>query len=190
MKFVAAAFLLLVAACGGSADGRSGVVEVSVPTPRINDAAIETLKPRPTPEPTPTPVLTPAPTPGMPPPQGSSITAASGTQQGASSSFCWTSVGYEGCRDFGPPSQPGPLTVANGETVLLKIAAARPPNKESLRPFQGGSREGYPAQDIDPALETSLTVDLAAGGWQLDLCATWNGNGQVCWLFEVFIPEG
>lgn len=188
MKFLVLG-LLLLSACGGEADGKSGVVRVAVPSPRQFDSTTATLKPRPTPTPSPTPQITPEPTPGLPPPSGALIQAASGMQQGIASSYCWTSPGHSGCHAQGAPSQSSVLIVAKGEVVLLKIDAGRSPNAESIRPFQGGSREGYPSQKIDPALETSLTVDLAPGRWQLDLCATWAGHGNPCWLFEIFIPE-
>ena len=75
----------------------------------------------------------------------------------------------------------------SGETVLLRIEAQIPPNDESVRPFQG-SRSGYPAQPIDPALETELKVDLAEGEWSMDLCATLHGRGQpICWLFRLAV---
>jgi hypothetical protein len=65
----------------------------------------------------------------------------------------------------------------------VRIAAHIPPNEESIRPFQG-SRSDYPAQLIDPALETELTIDLPEGLWHMDLCATWHGRGDsICWLF-------
>lgn len=74
-----------------------------------------------------------------------------------------------------------------GETVLLRLDADRRPSEETVRPFQG-SRGEYPAQRIEPALETELRMDLEPGNWSLDLCATWHGHGQpVCWLFTVTV---
>lgn len=73
--------------------------------------------------------------------------------------------------------------------MLLVIDADRPPDEESIRPFQG-QRAGYPAQRIDAALETELVIDLDPGTWSMDLCATWHGHGQpICWLFSLQVQE-
>lgn len=181
--------VVLFVACGGS--GRSGPVRIGAPSiPPGDGNPAETLEPGPTP--TPTPVPTPTPTPGptptpLPPPAGATITSGGGTQEGAPNSFCWSSQvgGPSRCYEHSPPSQPKSLLVAAKETVLVRIEAQTPPDDESVRPFQG-SRAGYPSQQIDPALETDLTVDLPKGEWSLDLCATWHGRGDpICWLFRL-----
>jgi hypothetical protein len=115
------------------------------------------------------------------------VTSAAGVQNGDVSSFCWSEQvgGPSRCYSHDQPEQPNSLLVRPQEKVLLRIDAQIPPDDESVRPFQG-SRSGYPAQQIDPALETELTVDLPEGKWSMDLCATWHGRGQpICWLFAL-----
>ena len=175
------------AACGGSRSG--GTVTIGGPSLEPRRVTIRTLEPgpRPTPTPSPTPSPSPGPPPSpIPPPAGATITSAAGTQEGAPNSFCWsTQVGAaSSCYEHAEPSQGGKLIVRRSETALLRIEARIPPSEESVRPFQG-SRSGFPAQPVDPALETDLTVDLPPGEWSLDLCATWHGRGQpICWLFR------
>lgn len=163
---------------------------MTVPSPPSRAGAIATLEPPPTPTPTPVPVpATPRPTATpLDPPSEATIRAASGTQRGAPNSYCWVyGDGRSECRDTVTPSQPTALAVKKGETVLLRIGAAAPPNEEKIRPFQG-SRSGYPQQAVDPALETSLQIDLDPGVWDMDLCATWRGHGEpVCWLFKLSV---
>jgi hypothetical protein len=121
------------------------------------------------------------------PPSGASITSAAGTQKGAPNSYCWSSQvgGPSQCYEYPQPSQPSGLLVASGETVLIRLLAQIPPDNEAARPFRG-TREGYPSQRIDPALETDLKVDLPKGDWSMDLCAAWHGRGEpICWLFRM-----
>jgi hypothetical protein len=123
----------------------------------------------------------------VPPPSGATITSAAGTQKGAPNSFCWsTQAGAPSqCYHYPPPSQPTGLLVASHETVLIRIQVQIPPDQEAVRPFRG-SREGYPSQQIPPAIETDLKVDLPSGDWSLDLCATWHDRGEpICWLFRL-----
>lgn len=182
-----ALFVVLFAACGGS--GRSGPVRIGAPSIPPDENPAETLEPGPTPSPSPAP--TPTPTPGptptpLPPPAGATITSAAGTQEGSPNSFCWNAQagGASRCYEHPPPSQPRALLVDEKETVLIRLEAQTLPDDESVRPFQG-SRQGYPSQQIDPALETDLTVDLPKGEWSMDLCATWHGRGDpICWLFR------
>ncbi|HVL82379.1 MAG TPA: hypothetical protein VM840_12395, partial [Actinomycetota bacterium] len=93
------------------------------------------------------------------------------------------------CQDHPTPDQTYALTVRSRETVLLILDADRAPNQETIRPFQGSDRRAHQPQPVQPALETSLTVDLPAGEWNLDLCATWTGYGQPCWLFRLNVVE-
>jgi hypothetical protein len=123
----------------------------------------------------------------VPPPSGATITAAAGTQQGAPNSFCWSTQvgGPSQCYSYPQPSQSTGLLVASGETTLVRIAVQIPPDQEAARPFRG-TREGYPSEQIPPAIETDLRVDLPAGDWSLDLCATWHDRGEpICWLFRL-----
>lgn len=185
---VLALAVALGASCGGP--GRSGPVRIGAPTISPDGGgAFRTLEPGPTPSPTPSP--TPTPTPGptptpLPPPAGATITSAAGTQEGDPASYCWSSQvgGPSQCYEHAPPSQPNALLVGEKEVVLIRLDARTAPDQESVRPFQG-SRTGYPSQDIPPAIETDLTVDLPKGEWQVDLCATWHRRGDpVCWLFR------
>jgi len=172
------------------------VVDVRVPDPAISDVAPRTLAPVPTPEPTPTPIASPSPTPGptptpLPPPKAASLQTSGGTQLGAPGAYCWTPVrgGASDCYDNPPPSQSKQLRARSGEVGLLKIDAVRAPNEETVRAFQG-SRAGYPANRIEPALRTDLTIDLPEGTWSLDVCATWYGHGEpICWLFVLDVAE-
>jgi hypothetical protein len=184
--------LMLLASCGGRTG--SGAVRIEGPSFEPRRVAIRTLEPgptpTPTPKPTPTPVPTPSPTP-IPPPGAATLTSHAGTQKGDVSSFCWSSqVGSASkCYPHDQPSQPRALAVRSGEKAILRIDAKIPPDDESVRPFQG-SRSGYPAQQIEPALETELTVDLPEGEWSMDLCAAWHGRGQpICWLFKLAVSK-
>jgi len=189
--------LFALAACGGKA--RNGDINIVGPSlPPLQTVPIRTLEPVPsdTPTPSPTPISTATGTPlptgtPVPPPSAATITSHAGTQQGAPSSFCWSD--YEGgqstCYTHNQQNQATSLGVKSGEKVLLKISAQIPPNEESVRPFQG-SRSGYPAQNIDPALQTDLTVNLPEGKWSMDLCATWHSRGQpICWLFALNVTK-
>jgi hypothetical protein len=183
---------LMAASCGGPPRGEP-TVEVGVPSIEPQRVTIRTLEPGPSP--TPTPVPTPTPTPGptpapLAPPRGASIKAASGTQQGAVSSYCWSSGNSTQCVDTVAPNQASALAVKEREKTLLRIDADQGPDDESVRPFQG-SRSGYPSSKIQPALETELTIDLAPGEWMMDVCATWYGHGEpVCWLFRLEVRKG
>jgi hypothetical protein len=180
--------LLVLAACSGKP--KTGVVKVDGPSFEPRRVNIQTLEPAPPPTPTPKPTATPKPTPTptpVPPPRTATLRAASGVQRGDVGSYCWSDQvgGPSECFSNEPPTQPRALPVKAGEKVLLALDATIPPNDESIRPFQG-SRSGYPNQQIEPALETELTVDLPKGEWSMDLCATWHGRGQpICWLFKV-----
>lgn len=110
-----------------------------------------------------------------------------GTQRGDVGSYCWSDqVGAPSkCYANDPPNQPNELPVKPKEKVILRLDAKIPPDDESVRPFRG-SRSGYPDQQIEPALETELTIDLPSGTWSMDLCAAWHGRGQpLCWLFKL-----
>lgn len=188
---VALIFLIGCAACGGK---DRGAIRFEGPSIEPNRVAIRTLEPAPTPSPSPPP--TPTPTPGpvagptptpVPPPSGATITSAAGTQKGAPNSFCWAAQvgGPSQCYTYPQPSQPSGLLVASGETVLVRLQVQIPPDNEAARPFRG-TREGYPSQRIDPAIETDLKVDLPGGDWSMDLCAAWHGRGEpICWLFRM-----
>lgn len=115
------------------------------------------------------------------------MTGNFGSQVGAPSSYCWTGGGKGACQDYPAPSQASSLQVKRGEVVTLKLDADKAPDAESIRPFQGPTRTGYPSSKIDPALQTSLTIDLEPGEWNMDLCATWTGHGQPCWLFRLSV---
>jgi hypothetical protein len=185
-----ASALVVLAFCGQTGPHRNRpAVRVTVPSQRPRDAAIETLEPAPTPSPSPSPgqPTPPRPTPTpLEPPRSATIRAAAGAQKGAQSSHCWVyGDGRSACRTYPVPSQSSPLRVRKGESVILSIDAAISPNEEKIRPFQT-SRDGYPQSTIDPALETSLEIDLDEGVWDMDLCATWRGHGPpVCWLFRL-----
>lgn len=180
--------LMLLAACGGPS--RANVIKVDVPSIEPERIAIRTLEPAPPPTPSPTPSPTPVPTPSpdpVAPPRQATIAAAAGTQAGDVGSYCWSEQvgGPSRCYTNDPPSQASALAVKPKEKVILRIDVAIPPDDESIRPFQG-SRSGYPDQQIDPALETELTIDLPNGTWSMDLCAAWHGRGQpICWLFKL-----
>lgn len=185
-----ALFALLVCACVACGGKGRGAIQLEGPSIEPHRIAIRTLEPGPsaTPSPTPTPgpVTGPTPTP-VPPPSGATITSAAGTQKGAPNSHCWSSQqgGPSQCYEYPQPSQPSGLLVASGETVLIRLQAQIPPDNEAARPFRG-TREGYPSQRIDPALETDLKVDLPKGDWSMDLCAAWHGRGEpICWLFRM-----
>lgn len=183
--------VLLAAACGGSSSGEP-VVDVEAPDVPAEEAVTETLEPFPTPtpaEPTPTPTPKPTPTP-LPPPQSAEIRASGGTQRGKVNPYCWTPHrgGPSECYG-GQSAEPVPLDVVSGEVALLVLDARIPPSEESIRAFQG-SRSGYPANRIDPALTTELTLDLPPGEWSLDVCAAWYGHGEpICWLFRLRVKE-
>jgi hypothetical protein len=187
-----ALFGLLLASCGGNAKGGDNdVVRIDGPDlPEPSRIAIQTLEPGPTPTPTPEPTPTPVPTPtppGVPAPKSASLTAATGTQKGsAEPPSCWSEQvgGPSSCNDAAAPAPATSLSVKQKEKVLLRIDAKIPPDGESIRPFQG-TRSGYPDNPIDPALETELTIDLPKGEWSMDLCGSWDGRGQLCWLFKV-----
>jgi hypothetical protein len=180
--------LALLAACGGRS--RANVIKVDVPTIEPRRVAIQTLEPAPAPTASPTPSPTPLPTASpvpVPPPRAATITAAAGSQRGDVGSYCWSEQvgGPSDCYTNDAQSQPSVLQVAPKEKVLLRIDAQISPDEESVRPFQG-SRSGFPDQQIDPALETELTIDLPDGTWSMDLCAAWHGRGQpICWLFKL-----
>ena len=192
-RAVTLAFLVALASCSGRSG--PGTVRIDGPSFEPRRVAIRTLEPGPTPTPSPTPSPTPVPTPTpvpVPPPSEATITSAAGTQTGDPNSFCWSEQvgGPARCYSHDAPSQPAGLLVRPGEHVMLRIAAQIPPDEESVRPFQG-SRSGYPAQRVDPALQTELTVDLPEGDWSMDLCATWHGRGQpICWLFRLEVRAG
>ena len=187
--------LLLVAAtaCGGQS--RNGVIKLDTPSIEPHRVAIRTLDPVPSPTASPVPAVTASPS-ALPsgqtptpvaPPSGATITSAAGTQKGAPNSFCWSTQvgGAAQCYSYPQPSQPSGLLVASGETTLVRIQVQIPPDQEAARPFRG-TREGYPSQRIPPAIETDLKVDLPAGDWSLDLCATWHDRGEpICWLFRL-----
>lgn len=149
---------------------------------------IQTLEPPPTPTPTAPP--TPPPPP-MEAPTGAALQAASGSQAGAPSSFCWSASagGHADCRDLPPPVQAEGLSVRRGETVTVEIQATAAPSDASIRPWQGSS-EGVPSQRIEPALVGRLQLDLEPGDWSMDLCATWRGHGKRCWLFRLDVAQG
>lgn len=180
--------LLVLAACGGRS--RANVVKVGVPSIEPERIAVRTLEPAPPPTPTPTPTPTPVPTPSpepVAPPRQATITSAGGVQHGDVGSYCWSEQvgGPSRCYTNDRPSQPSSLPVSPKEKVILRIDVAIPPDDESIRPFQG-SRSGYPDQQVEPALETELTIDLPNGTWSMDLCAAWHGRGQpICWLFKL-----
>ena len=183
---------VLVAACGGKSG--NGAIRIEAPSIEPHRVAIRTLDPVPSPSSSPAPSVNPSaspatgPTPApVPPPGGATITSAAGTQKGAPNSFCWSTQvgGASQCYQYPPPSQPSGLLVASGETALVRIQVQIPPDQEAVRPFRG-TREGYPSQRIPPAIETDLKVDLPAGDWSLDLCATWHDRGEpICWLFRL-----
>jgi hypothetical protein len=186
---------MLAAACGGPA--RDDAIKIEGPSlPPLQTIPIRTLEPvpsdLPSPSATPTAVPTAAATPTpVPPPAGATMTSHAGTQKGAPSSFCWSDQegGPSTCYTHDRQSQATNLAVKSGEKVILKIAETIPPDEESVRPFQG-SRSGYPSQEIDPALQTDLTVNLPAGNWSMDLCATWHNRGQpICWLFAMAVSK-
>lgn len=197
LRFVLVVPLLALAACGGQA--RGGPIKIEGPSlPPLQTIPIRTLEPIPsdTPAPTPTPSPTstaraaPSGTP-IPPPAGATITSHGGTQSGAPSSFCWSDQegGPSTCYTHDHQDQATSLAVRSGEKVVLKIQASISPDEESIRPFQG-SRSGYPSQNIDPALQTDLTVNLPEGKWSMDLCATWHSRGQpICWLFALNVTK-
>jgi hypothetical protein len=193
-RFLPLLFVAVVA-CGGQS--RNGVIKIDAPSIEPHRVAIRTLDPVPTPSPSPAPVSAspaalpsgrPTPTP-VAPPSGATITSAAGTQKGAPNSFCWTSqIGAPSqCYSYPQPTQPSGLLVASGETTLIRVQVQIPPDQEAARPFRG-TREGYPSQRIPPAIETDLKVDLPAGDWSLDLCATWHDRGEpICWLFRLSV---
>jgi hypothetical protein len=178
-----------LASCGGPARGDS-VVKIEGPSFEPERIAIRTLEPGPEPTPTPSPTPTPKPTsppPGVPAPRVATVRSAAGTQVGDPGSYCWSEQvgGPPKCYTNDSPSQASNLVVKQKEKVLLSLDAQIPPNDESIRPFQG-TRSGFPDQQIDPAVETELTIDLPKGEWSMDLCATWHGRGQpICWLFKL-----
>jgi hypothetical protein len=180
--------LLVLAACGGPS--RANVIKVDVPSVEPQRIPIRTLEPGPSPTPTPTPSPTPVPTATplpVPPPRAATITSGAGTQQGDVGSYCWSEQvgGPSKCYTNDAPSQATILPVKPKEKVILRLDARIAPDDESIRPFQG-SRSGYPDQQISPALETELTIDLPEGTWSMDLCAAWHGRGQpICWLFKL-----
>jgi len=188
-RLLASVPLIALAACGGQA--RGGPIKIEGPSlPPLQTIPIRTLQPvssaTATPSPTATAVPSPTGTP-IPPPSGATMTSQAGTQKGAPSSFCWSDQegGPSTCYTNNQQGQASSLGVKSGEKVVLKIEATIPPDEESVRPFQG-SRSGYPSQTIDPALQTDLTVNLPAGKWSMDLCATWHSRGQpICWLFAM-----
>lgn len=179
-------------ACGGP--HRNGVISINAPSIEPHTVAIRTLDPVPPPSPSPaataTPVALPSGSGAQPPvapPSGATITSAAGTQKGAPNSFCWSMQvgGPTQCYSYPPPTQPTGLPVASQETVHVHLQVQTPPDQEAARPFRG-TREGYPSQQIPPAIYTDLTVDLPAGDWSLDLCATWHDRGEpICWLFRL-----
>lgn len=181
---------LLAAACGGSSVGDEPVVRVDGPEEPAGAPDARPLESPPTPVPTPTPTPEPTPPP-LAAPAGARMEAQAGSQEGAVGSFCWTERpgGSGACFDHPPPSQEESLTVRSGEAVLLVIEADRAPDEQSIRPFQG-QRQGHPSQQISPALQTDLTINLPPGEWEMDLCSTWRGHGQpICWLFEMEVVE-
>jgi hypothetical protein len=180
--------LSLLAACGGRS--RANVIKVDVPSIEPQRVPIRTLEPAPAPTPSPSPSPTAVPTASpvpMPPPRAATITSAAGSQKGDVGSYCWSEHvgGPSTCYTNDAPTQPDVLMVKSKEKVILRIDAAASPDDESIRPFQG-SRSGFPDQQIEPALETELTIDLPDGTWSMDLCAAWHGRGQpICWLFKL-----
>jgi hypothetical protein len=185
--------LLLLAACGGKA--RNDSIEIQGPSlPPLQTVPIRTLQPGPSDTPIATPTPTPTATPAVsgtpvPAPGDATMTSAAGSQKGAPSSFCWSTEegGPSTCYTHDQQNQPSSLGVKSGEKVVIRISATISPDEESVRPWQG-TRSGYPSQSIDPALETDLTVNLPAGKWSMDLCATWHNRGQpICWLFALSV---
>jgi hypothetical protein len=180
--------LLVLGACGGQT--RANVIKVDVPSIEPQRIPIRTLEPGPAPTPTPSPSPTPVPTATpvpVPPPRNATITSAAGSQKGDPGSYCWSEQvgGPAKCFTNDTPSQPSALAVKQKEKVILRIDVGIAPDDESIRPFQG-SRSGYPDQQIQPALETELTIDLPGGTWSMDMCAAWHGRGQpICWLFKL-----
>lgn len=181
-----------LASCGGRARGDS-VVKIEGPSFEPERISIRTLEPAPPPTPAPSPSPAPptpvptSPPPGVPAPKLATVRSTAGVQEGDVGSFCWSEQvgGPAKCYQNDPPSQPSALPVKQQEKLLLKLDAHEAPDDESVRPFQG-TRSGYPASDIAPALETELTIDLPKGVWSMDLCATWHGRGQaICWLFKI-----
>jgi hypothetical protein len=185
---VAVVGLVLLPSCGGRS--RANVIKVDVPSIEPRRVAIRTLEPAPAPTPSPTPSPTPLPTASpvpVPPPRAATVTSAAGSQKGDVGSFCWSDQvgGPAECYTNDAPAQSSALAVKPKEKIILRIAAQISPDDESIRPFQG-SRSGFPDQQIDPALETELTIDLPEGTWSMDLCAAWHGRGQpICWLFKL-----
>ncbi len=193
LRVVLAVLLTALAACGGKSRRNSVTIE-GPSIPPLQRVAIQTLEPAPsetpTPSPTPAPtssaLATPSGTP-IPPPAGATLQSGAGTQKGSVSSFCWSDQegGQSKCYTHDQQAPASALKVKSGEKVLLRIQAQIAPDQESVRPFQG-TRSGYPASQIDPALETDLTVNLPEGKWSMDLCATWHNRGQpICWLFSL-----
>ncbi|MEA2493103.1 MAG: hypothetical protein QOJ29_1014 [Thermoleophilaceae bacterium] len=192
-RFLAFVPLFALAACGGQA--RGGAIKIEGPSlPPLQRVPIRTLEPAPsetaTPSPAPSATATAIPSPTgtpIPPPAGASMTSKAGTQNGSPSSYCWSDQegGPSKCYTNDQQSPSAALAVKSGEKVVLKIQALIPPDQESVRPFQG-TRSGYPSSQIDPALQTDLTVNLPEGKWSMDLCATWHSRGQpICWLFSL-----
>jgi hypothetical protein len=180
--------LTVMSGCGGRS--RANVIKVDVPSIEPRRIPIQTLEPAPPPSPSPTPSPSPEATPTpvpVAPPRAATITSAAGSQKGDVGSYCWSDQvgGSPQCFTNDAPSQTSVLQVKPKEKIILRIDAAIPPDDESVRPFQG-SRSGFPDQQIDPALETELTIDLPDGTWSMDLCAAWHGRGQpICWLFKL-----
>jgi hypothetical protein len=184
------ALTALTAACGGKASG-GDVVKVDGPSFEPQRIAIRTLEPGPAPTPTPAPTATPSPTAqpaGVPAPKVATVRSGGGVQQGViAQSYCWSEQvgGQSQCYEHQPGSPATALRVKQKEKVLLKLDAQIAPDEEAIRPFQN-TRSGFPDQQIDPAVETELTIDLPKGTWSMDLCGTWHGRGQpICWLFKL-----
>ncbi len=186
----AVVFLVLLLASSCTSSSSSGDVTDGTPRPLrpLGSPTPVAETPEASPE---SPDVDTPPTP-LPSPGGAELQAASGVQRGRVNPYCWSA--YRGapseCAEGGDGT-PRPLRVRSGEVVGLVIEAARAPDEASIRAFQG-SRADYPSQRVDPALRTDLTLDLPAGGWELDLCAAWYGHGQpICWVFslEVFTPQ-